>query len=44
MNVKPRERLEDGIVDTMNKLIQVFHSDDQEIKNPDPSKEFDYGP
>lgn len=36
MNVVPREGIEDGIVDTREKLIRVFYSDFTIIPNPDP--------
>lgn len=34
MSVVPRKGLEDGWVDTVAKLIQIFHYDETEIENP----------
>ena len=34
--VSPREGLEDGIVDTKEKFLLIYHSNDTVIENPDP--------
>ncbi len=36
MRVVPREGVEDGFIDTREKLIKVFYSDFNIIKNPNP--------
>jgi hypothetical protein len=36
MQVVPRPSLPDGVVDTLDKYIQLFHNDETEIENPDP--------
>lgn len=36
MHVVPRPSLPDGIVDTIEKYLMIFHKDETEIPNPDP--------
>jgi hypothetical protein len=36
MRVVPRPSLPDGLVDTIEKYIMIFHTGETEIPNPDP--------
>lgn len=42
MHVVPREGLEDGIIDTVEKLVFIFHHGETEIKNPNPKFQPDF--
>jgi len=42
--VVPRPSLPNGLVDTLDKYIQIFHDDEIEIPNPDPNYQPDYRP
>lgn len=37
IHVVPRPSCPDGVVDTLEKYIMIFHDDEKEIANPDPA-------
>jgi hypothetical protein len=44
MQVTPRPSLPDGIIETIEEYIMIFHDDEKEIANPDPKFQPSYRP